>query len=509
MSGDADATVRTANEHEPPKDTSEMVLTGGGGGDGGGTNTGGPTPDTGETSLTVSSGGGTVHSGSPVAPTGSSKTVPPKAPAATAGSSHLQQQQVESAEYRASAVVDAVASDQKDPAVPKAKEPSTSSSPAKRATPGLGRDNNAGGSRSPALNLSNAGGAGGGVGAGTGTGGGPDPVSTSNQSNSNHHNQPARGAIGGIKPRKGGGWKARPVDSGEAALGGSSPTDDDEGLSLSGTHPHPVRRHPINVNPVISRDNGVVVGAPSGGGGGWGARAPERRANRLQSPAQAAGTPEAGGGGGGGGFPPSMDAASESATQPSVPASSTSSLAKRPPTQAAGDVLADADSVVPGPSGLLPSNPGVPGTIGGNPQSRYSNLSFWKARRVLFYRNGDPFFPGVEFRFKPGRDICTLEALLDKISARMDLPRGARYIFSMDGDRKYSLDELEDGSSYVVSSFKVFKVSDAIVCANHFSGVQQLQDFSKILKEIPRKEVRKEVLLDIAQKTLIRLLTNG
>jgi microtubule-associated protein-like 1/2 len=52
-----------------------------------------------------------------------------------------------------------------------------------------------------------------------------------------------------------------------------------------------------------------------------------------------------------------------------------------------------------------------------------------------------------------------VDKLLDKISSRMDLPRGARYIFSMDGDRKTSLDELEDGSSYVVSSFKQFKVS--------------------------------------------------
>ncbi|RZB84927.1 DCX domain containing protein [Asbolus verrucosus] len=91
--------------------------------------------------------------------------------------------------------------------------------------------------------------------------------------------------------------------------------------------------------------------------------------------------------------------------------------------------------------------------------SRYNNLSYWKARRVLFYKNGDPFFPGVEFRFKPGRDIVSLESLLDKLSLRMDLPRGARYIFSMDGDRKYRLDELEDGASYVVSSYKTFKVS--------------------------------------------------
>lgn len=46
----------------------------------------------------------------------------------------------------------------------------------------------------------------------------------------------------------------------------------------------------------------------------------------------------------------------------------------------------------------------------------------------------------------------------------MDLPRGARYIFSMDGDRKYRLDELEDGASYVVSSYKAFKVSESYFC---------------------------------------------
>lgn len=91
---------------------------------------------------------------------------------------------------------------------------------------------------------------------------------------------------------------------------------------------------------------------------------------------------------------------------------------------------------------------------------RYSNLSYWRARRVIFYKNGDPFFPGIEIRFKPGRDIGSLESLLDKLSLKMDLPRGARYIFSMDGDRKYRLDELEDGASYVVSSYKTFKVSE-------------------------------------------------
>lgn len=93
------------------------------------------------------------------------------------------------------------------------------------------------------------------------------------------------------------------------------------------------------------------------------------------------------------------------------------------------------------------------------PASRYANLNYWKARRVTFYRNGDPFHPGVEFRFKPGRDLATMEVLLDRLSERLELPRGARFIFGMDGDRKYRLEELEDGASYVVSSYKTFKVT--------------------------------------------------
>jgi microtubule-associated protein-like 1/2 len=100
----------------------------------------------------------------------------------------------------------------------------------------------------------------------------------------------------------------------------------------------------------------------------------------------------------------------------------------------------------------------------GGATSKYNNLSYWRARKVLFYKNGDPFFPGVEFRFKPGRDIVSLESLLDKLSLRMDLPRGARYVFSMDGDRKLRLEELEDGASYVVSSYKTFKVRGLIPC---------------------------------------------
>jgi microtubule-associated protein-like 1/2 len=107
----------------------------------------------------------------------------------------------------------------------------------------------------------------------------------------------------------------------------------------------------------------------------------------------------------------------------------------------------------------------------GGATSKYNNLSYWRARKVLFYKNGDPFFPGVEFRFKPGRDIVSLESLLDRLSLRMDLPRGARFVFSMDGDRKLRLEELEDGASYVVSSYKTFKVSGLITCNASDNGI--------------------------------------
>ncbi|XP_047988592.1 echinoderm microtubule-associated protein-like CG42247 isoform X2 [Leguminivora glycinivorella] len=52
-----------------------------------------------------------------------------------------------------------------------------------------------------------------------------------------------------------------------------------------------------------------------------------------------------------------------------------------------------------------------------------------------------------------------MDALLDRLSERLELPRGARFIFGMDGDRKYRLEELEDGASYVVSSYKTFKAA--------------------------------------------------
>ncbi|CAH0386777.1 unnamed protein product [Bemisia tabaci] len=157
----------------------------------------------------------------------------------------------------------------------------------------------------------------------------------------------------------------------------------------------------LNDAPVRNRGGGVGATAVSVGGPGGG-----------------------GGGGGGGGL-----------WGPSRPGSP------------AADNASDTSSVMP----PLPTRPKS------RADAKYNNLSYWRARKVIFFKNGDPYFPGFELRFRPGRDISTLEALQDKLSLRLDLPRGARYIFAMDGLPITSLEELEDGAAYVVSSYKTYK----------------------------------------------------
>ncbi|XP_037076914.1 echinoderm microtubule-associated protein-like CG42247 [Pollicipes pollicipes] len=90
--------------------------------------------------------------------------------------------------------------------------------------------------------------------------------------------------------------------------------------------------------------------------------------------------------------------------------------------------------------------------------SRYGDAGEqWRARRVTFFKNGDPWFQGLQMRFVPGRDYASLEALCAKISDRMDLPNGARYVFAMDGSRVRMIQFLLDGASYVCSSTRTFQ----------------------------------------------------
>lgn len=84
-----------------------------------------------------------------------------------------------------------------------------------------------------------------------------------------------------------------------------------------------------------------------------------------------------------------------------------------------------------------------------------------QAKKVTFFRNGDPFFKGVVLAISPkvypSIDSLILDANRHPICDVSVLPKGIRYVFSTDGKRIASLDELQEGKGYVFSSTESFK----------------------------------------------------
>lgn len=84
------------------------------------------------------------------------------------------------------------------------------------------------------------------------------------------------------------------------------------------------------------------------------------------------------------------------------------------------------------------------------------------AKKVRFYRNGDRFYAGLLFAVSKGR-YPTLDSLMADLTAspmcdRRVLPKGVRYIFTLDGTRRItSVGQLEQGCSYVCSSTPTFR----------------------------------------------------
>ncbi|XP_053547864.1 neuronal migration protein doublecortin [Bombina bombina] len=84
-----------------------------------------------------------------------------------------------------------------------------------------------------------------------------------------------------------------------------------------------------------------------------------------------------------------------------------------------------------------------------------------KAKKVRFYRNGDRYFKGIVYAVSSDR-FRSFDALLAdltrSLSDNINLPQGVRYIYTIDGMNKIcSMDELEEGESYVCSSDNFFK----------------------------------------------------
>ncbi|XP_021077948.1 oxygen-regulated protein 1 isoform X1 [Mus pahari] len=89
------------------------------------------------------------------------------------------------------------------------------------------------------------------------------------------------------------------------------------------------------------------------------------------------------------------------------------------------------------------------------PSPRHSNVTHpVVAKRISFYKSGDPQFGGVRVVVNP-RSFKTFDALLDSLSRKVPLPFGVRNISTPRGRHSITrLEELEDGESYVCSHNK-------------------------------------------------------
>uniref|UniRef100_T1IPD7 Serine/threonine-protein kinase DCLK2 n=1 Tax=Strigamia maritima TaxID=126957 RepID=T1IPD7_STRMM len=86
-----------------------------------------------------------------------------------------------------------------------------------------------------------------------------------------------------------------------------------------------------------------------------------------------------------------------------------------------------------------------------------------KAKKVRFYRNGDRFFKGVVYAVSNER-FRSIESLLEELTKSLvdqaNLPKGVRFIFTVDGKKITDLDQLEEGEAYVCSSTEAVKKLD-------------------------------------------------
>jgi len=90
----------------------------------------------------------------------------------------------------------------------------------------------------------------------------------------------------------------------------------------------------------------------------------------------------------------------------------------------------------------------------------YNNYSITvrvlQAKKITIYKNGDQWFEGFELRFKPHKDFQSLEAMLIKISPRVDFISPVSNLFDTDGNLIRRLEELEEGQSYVAANSRRF-----------------------------------------------------
>lgn len=134
-----------------------------------------------------------------------------------------------------------------------------------------------------------------------------------------------------------------------------------------------------------------------------------------------------------------------------------------------------------------------------------------KAKKVKFFRNGDKFFKGLLYVLSVER-IRSFDALLEDLTRvlvdKVNLPKGVRYIFNIDGKEKIlSLDQLVENECYVCSSNDHFIKLDYLKNEKPQWSVTKKLDDSQPLKweaDGTSRESR-----DFIRPKLITIIRNG
>ena len=99
-----------------------------------------------------------------------------------------------------------------------------------------------------------------------------------------------------------------------------------------------------------------------------------------------------------------------------------------------------------------------------------------KARISTFYINGDQFASGLRVSILINKDFKDLDALCNYLTEKTNILNGVRYIFTLDGKRVKSLENIQHNHSYVISGVKHFQPLT-------YGKTEKLRSFNKLKHE--------------------------
>ncbi|XP_045466039.1 serine/threonine-protein kinase GL21140 [Harmonia axyridis] len=159
-------------------------------------------------------------------------------------------------------------------------------------------------------------------------------------------------------------------------------------------------------------------------------------------------------------------------------------------------------------------------SVSKNTKTSSSATKSQKAKRIRFYHNGNKFFPGVVVPVNSDRyrsfDSLTTE-LTNLLTRNVTLPNGVRHIYSMDGKKIASIDELEEGKEYICAGKgEVFKKAEYsktdTLRSNKRKSANKQQSNTSLPKVVPPNCIRPRIVTlvrnGIKPRKVLRLLLN-